>query len=496
MKQRAVPGSSSTDSRSADSLCKVGVLLTLAELYRRSMPGISEQYSRHWRRNLEEILGDSARLHFPGAVHTAEEVGRAVRSCEQANCDLLLVLPMAYASSGAAIGALGETRLPILLISTSRDATLGAALSHDDLRANQAMHGVQDLANLLRRRRRSFELLAGHHRGDRFIRRLKQICRSAAGARVLRAGRIGRLGAPFAGMLDFSYSPSALSQRLGLDVVELQPELLREKAAGIRPGAVQRFIDWARSSFRVDPDLQQEELRAAATWSLALEQIVDEHGLDGIAMNFEAVLAGGAATLPFLGADRLMGRGIGYAGEGDVLTAALTAALQRICGQATFTETFCPDYGRGEILLSHMGECNPELADPKRPLLLKAKSFSIGKCIRPAVAVFQLKPGMVTLASLSEAPAGVDGGGEISGGQSGAGGFQLVVFEGRVVRTAEQPGLTSPYSRLRIPGDLAEFLEQYSRAGGSHHLALGYGDLSEECAILARLVGIRFEHIG
>ena len=487
MKRRAVQGSSSTGS-----LCKAGVLLTLAELYRRSMPGISEEYSRQWRRNLEQLLGDAARLHFPGAAHTADEVGAAVRACEQADCDLLLVLPMAYAPSGAAIDALVETRLPILLISTARDATLGAALSHDDLRANQAMHGVQDLANLLRRRRRSFELLAGHHGGTRFASRLGQICRCAAGARVLRAGRIGRLGAPFTGMLDFSYSASALSQRLGLDVVELRPELLLEKAAGIRPGSVRRFIDWARSSFRVDPDLEQKELQAAATWSLALEQIVDEHDLDGISMNFEALLAAGAATLPFLGADRLMGRGIGYAGEGDVLTAALTGALQRIRGQATFTETFCPDYGRGEILLSHMGECNLELADPKRPLLLKAKSFSIGKCIRPAVAVFQLEPGLVTLASLSEAPAGKDGGGE----SGGAGGFQLVVFVGQIVPGAEQPALTSPYSRLRIPGDLAEFLEQYSGAGGTHHLALGYGDLSEECEILARLVGIELAHIG
>jgi L-arabinose isomerase len=467
----------------SDKSCKVGVLLTLADLYRQSMPGITDQYTRHWRRVLDDLLEGSATLHFAQTAHTGEEVGDAVRSCEQAGCDMLLVLPMAYAPSGAAIEALCETRLPILVISTSRDETLGHGITHDDLRANQAMHGVQDLANVLRRRSRNFVLLAGHHSQERFRRRLKQACVAAAGARTLCSARIGRLGPPFAGMLDFSYSAALLSGQLGLKILEVQPKLLGEKAVRIAAGETEGFLEWARKTFRVDLELSEEELRAAATWSLALEQIVEEHDLDGVAMNFQAVLAAGAETLPFLGADRLMSRGIGYAGEGDVLTAALTQTLHRICGQATFTETFCPDYRKDEILLSHMGECNPALADPGRPVLLKAKPFAIGKCIRPAVPVFQLKPGIVTLASLSESPVTKVG---------SPAGFQLVVFRGEIVPATEQPHLASPYSRLRVKGDLADFLEEYSKAGGTHHLALGYGDLVEELSAVAELSSLQF----
>jgi hypothetical protein len=95
----------------SDKSCKVGVLLTLADLYRQSMPGITDQYTRHWRRVLDDLLEGSATLHFAQTAHTGEEVGDAVRSCEQAGCDMLLVLPMAYAPSGAAIEALCETRI-------------------------------------------------------------------------------------------------------------------------------------------------------------------------------------------------------------------------------------------------------------------------------------------------------------------------------------------------------------------------------------------------
>jgi L-arabinose isomerase len=450
------------------------------------MPGLSEQYTMHWRTVLEDLLGDTAVLHIPPTAHTAEQISSGVGSCEQASCDLLLVLPMAYAPSGEAIEALCATRLPILLVSTSRDPTLGQRVTHDDLRANQAMHGVQDLANLLRRRGRAFVLSAGHPSQERFRNRLKQVCRAASGARTFRRGRIGRLGTPFAGMLDFSYQPSLLAERLGLEVVELRPELLVRRAAEIRADDLGNFADWARSAFQVDADLTEEELFASSRCSLALEKIADDQNLDGIAMNFQAVLAAGARTLPFLGADRLMSRGVGYAGEGDVLTAAVSKCLHEVCAEATFTETFCPDYEKGEILLSHMGECNTSLADPARPVVLKAKPFSIGECIRPAVPVFQLKPGAVTLASLSEAPG--------DGGSSPAG-FQLVVFRGEIVPAAEHPRLASPYARLRIRGDLAEFLERYSRAGGTHHLALGYGNLVEELSTLAHLLDLRFSVI-
>lgn len=466
--------------------CNVGVLLTLADLYRQSMPGLSEEYTRYWTRVLEEILGETAILHFLATAHTTEEVSRAVRSCEQEDCDLLLVLPMAYSPSGAAIDALTATDLPILVVSTSRDLTLSTEVAAEDLRANQAMHGVQDLANLLRRRGRDFVLVAGHHSQDRFRGKLKQVCTAAAGARTLRAGRIGRLGTPFAGMLDFSYTSSLLSQKLGLEVVELEPGQLIDQTAEVGPKEEKQFLDWARATFQMDPDLTEEELNTAATWSLALEKIVEDCSLDGIAMNFQAVLAAGAETLPFLGADRLMSRGIGYAGEGDVLTAALNRTLHGICGEATFTETFCPDYQKGEILLSHMGECNPALADAGRPIVLKAKPFSIGKCVRPAVPIFQLKSGIVTLASLSESPL-TDGGSPTT--------FQLVVCRGEIVPTEEHPNLTSPYSRVRFSGELADFLEQYSMAGGTHHLALGYGDMVDDLSALAQLMGIRFAEI-
>ena len=459
---------------------RIGVILTLAELYRDKVPGISRDYGLYWRRALEDLLKDTAGLHFPPVAHAASEMASAVASCEQAGCDLLLLLPMAYAASGAARDALAASRIPLLLVSTARDAALPPSIGGEHMRANQAMHGVQDLANVLRRAGRRFSLLAGHFSQARFQEKLRGYLAAAAGARVLRRGRTGRIGEPFPGMLDFSFRPDALHRALGMEIVSVAPSRLRDKALGIEAERLEGFRRWLRESFQVSPELGEHQLDTAARWSMAFEDLVLEHAWDAVAFNFQTLMDMPDATLPFLGVNRLMQAGIGYAGEADVLTAALNAAIQRMGVEASFTEMFCPDYTSGEVILSHMGECNPAMADPQAPILLKSKPFDIGRCVAPVVAVFQFRPGPVTLASLSEAP----------GGHEDQAHFQLLVCRGEITPSAEHPHLTSPYSRVRFGGELSDFLERFSRCGGTHHLVISHGDQSAPLSALAELCGL------
>jgi len=452
----------------------VGVLMTLLELYRKTDPERPSTLHDHWKPVMEEALSPVAELHFTGVSHTAGEIAKAVSSCEHAACDLLLVLPLAYAPSGAAEEALCGAELPLLVVSSARDATLPYDMSGDHIMANHAMHGVQDLANVLARKGRNFELLAGHPSDAAFRQRLIRAVRAAAGARVFRKGWVGRIGEPFEDMLDFDPGPH-LAEHFGLRTVSIDPDELARVAESVTDERISELAEWARSEFDVDDALTPDILNTSARWSLALEDLVRSGELDAVSMNFLAVAAAGADTMPFLGASRLMARGVGYAGEGDILTAALVAALARMADGATFTEMFCPDYERSEVLLSHMGECNFALANPERPVKLAAKDFAFGECEKPAVPVFQLKPGAVTLASITQWP------GE---------GFRVVACTGEVAEAPEHPGLSSPYSRIRFGRELPGFLEDYSRAGGTHHLALGYGDLLDELRAFARFLNI------
>ena len=73
----------------------------------------------------------------------------------------------------------------------------------------------------------------------------------------------------------------------------------------------------------------------------------------------------GLPVMPFLEAGKAMSRGIGYAGEGDILTASLVGALASVYPGTSFTEMFCPDWRDNTVFLSHMGEINVDIAAEK-----------------------------------------------------------------------------------------------------------------------------------
>jgi len=419
---------------------KVGVVFTLLELYRNTDPERPVKLGKLWCENVSALLADDAALHFTDVACTADEMSAAVASCEEADCDLLMVLPLAYATSGAARDALAKTTLPLLVVSTARDATLPHDMTGDHIMTNHAMHGVQDLANILARAGRRFELIAGHRSQDRFREKLRTAVRAAAGARVLRHGKVAQIGNAFAGMLDFGFDAPLPGG--GFSVTDILVDDVSHYIAKLSDDRVREMVAWATGRFEVDPGLTEDEMTKSARVAIAFEDLVDEGDFDAFSMNFLDVAAAGIATMPFLGASRLMSRGIGYAGEGDVLTAALVAACARIERDTTFTEMFCPDYERAQVLLSHMGECNLALANPSQPVKLVAKEFPWGDCARPATPVFQLRPGTVTLASLTEWPDDD---------------FRLVTAVGEIVEAPAHVNLSSPYSRIAFGRNLAGF---------------------------------------
>jgi L-arabinose isomerase len=458
---------------------KIGVITTMADLYRRNRPELPGLFFASWQAALERAVEKEAALRFAPVVHTAEAYAAEVAALERAGCEALMVAPMAYTPSGIAVDALSGTDLPIIVVSSSRDLTLPDDMSGDHLLANQAMHGVQDLANVLWRAGRPYLLVAGHADESRFRERMQAAVRQARAASVLRRGRVGQIGGFFGGMLDFTFHESARRRHVGFEHLPLPADVLANAAAGITDDQVNEYREWMRTRFTVDAGFTDEELEVNARYALALERIVSQHGLDAVALNFLTVVETEARTLPFLGAGRLMAQGIGYAGEGDVLTATLVAALARAAGQASFTELFCPDYARGQVLLSHMGESNFAMASVDRPVL-RPKEFAWGNCLRPAVPVFQYPPGVATVVGISETPPAT---GEPS--------FQLLAFTGCIEEAAESQTLTVPYSRMALSGGTGPFLEWYSNHGGTHHGAIVVGDHRETVSNVAAFLGLR-----
>lgn len=456
---------------------KAGLLPLYIELYDNINPA--------WRKPLVAFAGKVARrltaLGVP--VETApvcrreSEFKAAVRALEAKHVEALITLHLAYSPSLESADALACTRLPIIVLDTTPDFAFGPETGPHLIMNNHGIHGVQDMCNLLLRNGKPFAIEAGHWERSDVLTRVVEQVRAARMTNAFRNARVGLVGKPFAGMGDFSVPAAKLKKELGVTTVQVPTRSLGRLMPEARAAAVEKELQADRRRFdcrRVQPAAHRESTRVG----LALQRLIDRERLSAITFNFqEATTAGGVPVMPFLGICKAMSRGIGYAGEGDVLTAALVSSLMSAYPETSFTEMFCPDWKGGRIFLSHMGEINPVVAESKPALFSydpwifsQANSpVALGACFKPGKAVFlDLAPTRHGY-NLIAAPVTM-----VSGGRNAR--FR------NTVRGWMKPAMPLP-----------DFLAAYSRVGGTHHAALVYGATVPSLAAFSRMLGFDFK---
>jgi L-arabinose isomerase len=276
-------------------------------------------------------------------------------------------------------------------------------------------------------------------------------------------------------MGDFQAEEEALLQ-LGIETKEISPDDLTEATLSVTDEAIAEEIERDRRGFRMDVD--PEVHRRTTRLCLGVRKYLEEGAYHAFSMNFLAFNSAEEpiSTVPFLECSKAMSRGLGYAGEGDVLTASLVGALQTAFGDTSFTEIFCPDWKGGTLFLSHMGEFNPDLA-ARKPRLYE-KEFPFTPARNPAVITCSPKPGPATLVNLAPGPKGV---------------FHLIASRVEILEDGAGPGIEDWLRAwIRPQVKLEEFLECYSEFGGTHHSALMLGDRYESLVAFASMAGVVF----
>lgn len=456
---------------------KTGLLPLYIQLYDDLNPA--------WRTPLEEFVRTLCRRLAKAGVEieaapvcrVKSEFRRAVTDLERKGCEALITLHLAYSPSLEAIDALAGTTLPLVVLDTTPDFAFGPEVAPERLMLNHGIHGVQDLCNLLRRRGKDFAIEAGHWERSDVLERVVRQVQAIHLTRSLRTARVGRIGRPFAGMGDFLVPTATLQRDLGVQTVAITPAALARLCPGAEDPQVAQELVRDRRAFDCS-SLNPAVHRAAAQVHLGLQRCIQRDRLTAVTLNFQEVTrASGLPMMPFLGLCKSMAAGCGYAGEGDVLTAALVGSLLRVFPESSFAEMFCPDWKGGRVFLSHMGELNVAVAE-RKPLLYSPEKWvfsdapapvSVGACFRPGPALW------VNLAPARQ-------------------GYTLVVAPVTMVSGGTRPAFRKTirgWMRPQLP--LPEFLAAYSRVGGTHHAALVYGGSLKVLEGFSRQMGFDYQ---
>jgi len=451
---------------------KVVVLALSHELYDRTYPDYIDRQNRQLDLFISGIKTSidilSRKIYF-----LAGYLENEIRFAEANSADALLIIPMCYTPGLMSVPLLLKTDIPIVIWNTQELYEITDEYHFDTLLMNHVIQGTQDITNILIRGNKIFGMETGHFKDPEVIKKIVEWLQAARSAKYAGKIRVGLLGNPGQDMGDFGVDETSMKTKWGPHTIYLNTG----KFIGILNDIDQNRIDEVLAKdkifFEVDENLSEETHRLSIKLELALRDMIEEKNLDAFTMNFSDLSDDGRfPTMPFLGINKLMMEGLGYAGEGNTSIAALMSQMRDLCGAANFTETYTVDFRRNLIFMTHMQECNPGFARKDRKIRLINKDFWAKGAGPYAGMHFSLEPGPVTLVNLTT---------------DAESNFYYICFEAIIPDIKPLENFSAAHWFIKPGEDAGKLLTRYSMAGGTHHMVAVPGHCSGKIAKLAFL---------
>ena len=461
------------------SKVKIGYLPLYIKLYDDSNPAKRAPLEKYMHMLVEMLEAQDLEVVQAPVCRVREEFEAAVDRFRAEDVAAIVTQHLAYSPSLESIDALERAGVPLIVLDTTPDYSLIEEAGYrSGISPNHGIHGVQDMCNLLRRRGVEYYLCVGHALHSPVVAQVAGLCRAAAAAKAYKTARVGSVGGSFTGMGDFCVTDEEYREKIGAEVVYMDPDAVAESLNKVTDAEIADEMAYDARTFTMevaDQDAYRESVRAG----LAVRHWAEAQRLTALTVNFLTLDVCRLPKMPFAECCKAMVRGMGYAGEGDVLTAGLVGALRSVWPNTTFTEMFCPDWKQDVILLSHMGEANYSLAQWKP--VMRTVPFNYNSCGDTAAPYACYRPGKAVFVNVAPTKSG----------------FSLVATPVEMLGCGLEFGAyrnaVQGWMKPRLP--IAQFLKAFSELGGTHHSALVYDGNVEEILAFGRMMGFEVHEI-
>jgi L-arabinose isomerase len=424
-------------------------------------------------------LGGLGRITNPGLVETLEQARAARERFLREDVDLVLVMQLCFTQGVVPLKALLDYPRPLLVWNTQLLPTLPADAGWDTILVNSGVTGIPELTSALVRSGRRFFFVSGHFDDPRCRREIREYAVAARVAHRLADAKVGVIGHPYKWMTDLMVDQLTVLQRLGVvtDCIE-ESEVSRATKSLEGDPSVDAAARQLAATHAVN-GLSRDVYLRSVRYALAVERVVKEHGVDGLAFFEQGLLDDEAVGITgALGMSRLFGAGFPCTSEADLLMVIMMLIQQWGAGPSTFLEHYGMDFAENTALLAHDSFGNLALAADPAEVSIEPSIFYKGTAGYGAALRFRYRPGEVTLASLFVGPPG------------GASPFRMLVTEG-ISRNFTPRPIPAP-QMLFAPdgGDINAFYRDWCTLGGPHHLAGCYGRHAGVLAKVAEVCGL------
>jgi L-arabinose isomerase len=298
--------------------------------------------------------------------------------------------------------------------------------------------------------------------------------------KVIKNSRVGVMGHYYNGMLDVYSDITMLATAFGCHFELIEFGVLKKLRENVPDdelsSKIERFRDW----FSVSNECSSNDIEQAALSSVALDRLAEKFRLEALAYYYEG--EGDTdyekiVTTLIPGMTLLTGRNIPVAGECEVKNVLAMKIMDTFHTGGSFSEFYGMDFNDDIILMGHDGPAHYKIADGKVGLV--------------PLPVFHGKPGNGLSIQMKVANGPVT---LLSVCQGGDGKITLLTAQGHSVEGPTlQIGNTN--SRYKFPVSARDFIDRWSKAGPSHHCAIGTGHISTRINKLSELLNLDFIRI-
>ena len=454
------------------------------DLYGEETLKLVAEHSQQIAKSLDETSQIPVRVVFKPTVKSPEEIFRICQEANVAqNCIGLIAWMHTFSPAKMWIGGLKVLQKPLLHLHTQFNRDIPwSSIDMDFMNLNQSAHGDREFGFMVSRMRINRKVVVGHWQDSEVLDQINTWSRAAAGWHDWQGAKFVRFGDNMRYVAVTEGDKVEAEMQLGFSVNTYGIGDLVKVINQVSDSEIDRLTQEYEELYAVVAALrkggaQYSSLREAAKIEIGLHAFLKDGNYKGFSDTFEDLH--GMMQLPGIAAQRMMGKGYGFAGEGDWKTAALVRAMKVMGSGLPGGNAFMEDYtyhfepNNALVLGSHMLEVDESIANGKPSC--EVHPLGIGGKADPVRLVFNVAGGPALNASV------VDMGNR----------FRLLVNEVEAVEPQQDlPKLPVARVLWKPLPDMKTGAAAWILAGGAHHTCYSQNLTSEHLQDFAEMAGI------
>lgn len=444
---------------------KVGVFSIALGAYLPQFPPLVKEFETQYK-DFKNTLPQDVDIIDGGIVTTKELSQSAGDLFRSADVDLVIVQLLTYATSYNMLPAVRDLDVPVVLVNVQKlkapdyENTDTAKWLGELYACGAAGEMVADLERAGKRHAVVTGVVEG---GDPYVQKeLEEWCKAAQVRRRFRDTNIAQIGRPYPGMMDLYIDETNLYHKMWLYTKQFDWEKMWVIADDINDkDAIRLKAEDILNTFEIEGGATVEDMWEMAKYVLAFEQWVKDENLGFVASHYDGFAQGVAGKLDSMlipAFSMLIKQGTACAVEGDIKVAMAMSILKTISGTGQLSEMYSIDFNEDICIIGHSGSGDADISQAKKPTMKVVPVFH-GKTGGGYLTQFYPPVGDVTYLGIT---------------QDKDGNFKFVVAEGV---NEEGPIFTfgDTNMRTRFSCGARDFVNRWSEAGPTHHMAAAVG---------------------